>query len=167
MTALDDTHSLIQDLNGFNSDDHRHFGPTDLVEYARQAGVSILLSNWETAILNGHTTLGDLFHDIDEVVDDMNEIKKIITTDNEHNRRMNTDRHPPENLAGYARQAAMEVLIQNWEAAAKVEPGLDIRTMKADIDYTRADLLKMRAVLQAEYRDVLNVEIEPRARMSM
>lgn len=169
MANLNSIEDIISELKAFNADDHKHFAPTDLVEYARQAGVAVLLTNWEVALRNGGTTLNGLFRDLDDVVDRIDSMKSAIKTDIDYLRELNSDDNEtfaPDQLSAYARQAVMEVLIHNWSEAAKTDP-LDLRTMIADIDYTRADLLKLRAVLQAEYRDVLDDEIEeqPRPRM--
>lgn len=171
MTDLTDIEAVIENLKSYNSDEHEKLSPDRLSGYARQAALAVLLSNWEVALRNGGTTLNNLFHDIDVTVDKLEAIKGHLRVDIDYLRDLNSDENEsfgPTELSDYARQAAMSVLIGNWEQAIRdhyIHNPADSYSvfkseMERDVLYTRADLLKIRAIMQADYKPVLDDHIE-------
>lgn len=174
MTDLTDIEAVIEQLKAYNSDEHEKLAPSDLSHFARQAALGVLQANWEVALRNGGTTLNKLFYDVDITVDKLDEMKSHLRVDIEYLRELNSDENEafgPSELSDYARQAAMNVLIDNWEQALKdelihnpsaVETSFK-KEMERDILYTRADLLKLRAIMQADYKAVRDTEIDEQA----
>lgn len=171
MTDLTDIEAVIEKLKSYNSDDHENLAPDRLSGYARQAALGVLLENWEVALRNGGTTLNNLFYDVDMTVDKLAAIKGHLRVDIDYLRDLNSDEHEtfgPAELADYARQAGLNVLISNWERAIQDHyihnPASDYSVFKSemerDILYARADLLKFRAIMQADYKPVLDDLIE-------